>query len=155
MRLEGTGGCTLGLQIEGYEFPDLPGSRLLFDHDANWLMVSGRASDGARAWSFRDACLLTTDVRRLAGWLAAVADGVAADEAIDFMEPNLEFRRVTPPGARPVVRVVFRLEARPPWVPNTTADDGDGAHVDFAMLPDALRAAADDLSSQLTLYPER
>ena len=154
MQLEGSGGASLRLSIVGYQFPGLPGSRLLFDHDANWLVVAGQASDGHRAWTFRDPCLLTTDARRLVAWLEAVADG-SADESIDFMEPNLELRWISPPGVRPVVRVIFRLESRPPWASDITEEDWGGAYLDIDVSPDALRQAANDLGSELERYPER
>jgi hypothetical protein len=155
MRLESSTGGSLRMSVVGYQFPDLPGSRGLFDHDANWLVALGEASDGERAWAFRDPCLLTTEARNLVDWLHAVANDRPADDAIDFTEPNLEFRLTSPPGAQPVIRVTFRLESRPPWNPNITEEDWDSAYLDFDMAPDAVRAAADELRSELEQYPER
>jgi hypothetical protein len=88
-------------------------------------------------------------------WLEAVADDRPEDEAIDFMEPNLEFRRISPPGAQPVVRVIFRLESAPPWAPDVAEEDWDNAYVDFDTSPDALRVAADELRTELDRFPER
>lgn len=155
MRLLGAGGSSLELSILGYQFPDLSGSRVLFDHDANWLAVLGQASDGERAWTFRDPCLLTTEARDLVVWLHAVADGRPTDDAIYFMEPNLEFRLVSPPGAQLVMRVIFRLESRPPWAADITEEDWDSAWLDFDMSSADLRAAANELGSELARYPER
>lgn len=155
MRLLGAGGRSLELSIKGYEFGGMTAEPGDFDFDANWLVVQGLANDGARPWSFRDPSLLTTDVRRLVAWLEAVADDRPEDEAIDFMEPNLEFRRVSPPGAQPVVRVIFRLESRPPWAPDVAEEDWDNAYLDFDTSPDALRVAANELRTELDRYPER
>jgi hypothetical protein len=168
VRLETGGGSSLRLSIVGYQFPHAP-SRLLsavgvlssadtdFDFDANWLVVQGEVSDGHRAWTFRDACLLTVEVRDLAAWLDAVAEGRPNLEDLDFLEPNLAFsRRSTIPG-RPAVRVTFRLEARPPWMtsPVEDEDDWDGAWVEFETSPDHLRTAATDLRAALSRYPIR
>jgi hypothetical protein len=155
MRIDGGAAQYLELHLVGYEFQHAARQSDGFDWDANWLVVAGQASDGERAWSFRDPCLLTTDARRLVAWLELVADGSPQDDALDFLEPNLEFRRVSSPGDQPVVRVIFRLESAPPWAPDVAEEDWDNAYLDFETSPDALRAAANELRAELERYPER
>jgi hypothetical protein len=150
----------LRLSIVGYEFPYAV-ARLLgsagsdFNHDANWLVVEGDATDGDRAWSFRDPCLLTADARELAAWLDAVADRRPDLDSLEFLEPNLAFSRSSSATDPPVVRVTFRLEARPPWMPDATEDDWDSAWLEFDMSPEALQRAASDLRTDLERFPER
>ena len=155
MHLEGSGGRVLELSIEGYQFGAIAAEAGGFDFDANWLVVAGRASDGTRDWSFRDPRLLTTEVRGLATWLDAVANEWRDLDPIDFIEPNLEFRRISAPAEPPVVRVAFRLEARPPWAAEAADEDEDGSWLEFEMSKEALDRAVRDLRNELRRYPER
>jgi hypothetical protein len=155
MHLEGDGGRLLDLSIVGYQFPSKSSGTLGFDHDANWLVVNGRVSDGTRSWSFQDPCLLTTEARELVAWLEAVADGWLELDTIDFTEPNLEFARVSAPADPPVIHVTFRLEAWPPWWNHVTEDDWDGVWLEFDSSREALAAAANDLKNEVHRYPER
>ncbi|MEX1171849.1 MAG: hypothetical protein WEG56_04460 [Chloroflexota bacterium] len=165
MRLEGRSRQILELHVVGYEFQGVAGRALLalgklgvlralgFDHDANWLMVQGHASDGEREWDFRAPCMLTTEAAELAEWLEEAARGSQDLGPTDFTEPNLEFRRTSAPPDPPVVRVTFRLEARPPWAPDITQDEWDGVWLEFETSPDDLRNAAAQLRAALDKYP--
>ena len=155
MRLDGMGGCSLELSIVGYQFPGMDPEPGKFDYDVNWLVVEGQASDGTQAWKFRDPCLLTTEARELAAWLDGLAAGRSDLDPTNFTEPVLEFRYVASPPERPVVRVVFRLEARPPWAAEVSNDDWDGIWLEFEMSREALATAATDLRDELKRYPER
>ena len=156
MRLTGTDGRSLDLSIIGYQFAGLTGEPGGFDHDANWLVVEGRANDGTRTWKFRDPCLLTVEARELVAWLEAVAERWRELEATDFLEPNLEFRRVSAPTEPPIVRVTFRLESRPPWAADAyEEDDWDRTWLEFATSAEVLRTAASELRAELERFPQR
>jgi len=78
--LGGQDGRFVEFSVDGYEFPDKQLRSEGFDHDANWLFVIFRVSDGRRTWSSRDAAWLTTDLPRLSAWLRAAADGGHPDD---------------------------------------------------------------------------
>jgi hypothetical protein len=160
VRLAGGDGVTIDLTVAGYQFPDIgrPGTdHGNYDYDANWLVIEGLVNDGRRQWSFRDPCLLTTEAAELARWLEAAANGSVDLEATNFTEPNLEFRRVSTPTERPVIRITFRLEARPPWARITgDADtDWDASWLDVGLSVGSLRKAAQGLRIDLEPFPER
>jgi hypothetical protein len=155
MRLDGGGGRVLELTLDGYQFPEMTSEPGGVDFDANWLMVRGRVSDGAREWTFRDPCLLTDEARELSAWLEAVSTDWRDLGATDFTEPNLEFRRMSAPGDPPVVRVTLRLEARPPWAGEVSEDDWDKHFIELELSREALAAAATDLKDELKRYPKR
>jgi hypothetical protein len=155
MRLDGREGQSLQLDVAGYQFPHSRSRDEGFDFDANWLVIDGVANDGGREWRFRDPCLLTTEARELTAWLEAVSNGCVELDATSFLEPNLEFRRVSAPADPPVIRVTFRLEARPPWARGTQDEDWDSSWLEFAVPTDSLRNAAQELRTALKSFPER
>jgi hypothetical protein len=151
--LVGRDGASLDLSIAGYQFAaHQPDPNDDFDYDANWLVVEGRAKDGEKSWKFRDACLLTTEAQHLVEWLRDSAAGRGA-AAIDFLEPNLEFRRLAVQGERRKLRIVFRLESRPASAGDD--EDWDGTWIDLDADADALEAAAQDLQANLHRFPRR
>ncbi len=155
MHLEGDGGRSFDLSVVGYQFAGGAPEPGEFDFDANWLVVHGQANDGDREWQFRSPCMLTTEARQLTAWLEAVASGWRDLDPTDFIEPILEFRRVSAPEDPPTVRVTFRLEARPPWADELIDDDWDGIWLEFDVSPETLATAASDLRNELRQYPER
>jgi hypothetical protein len=115
-----------------------------------WLYVKGDASDGSRNWTFHQPCLTRRDVRDLARWLRAVADGKTNRSEIDFLEPNLAFEKVGAEGSSLVIRVIFGLEALPPWDDDArTHEPGGRVWLDFSLTPEQLREASGDLRAQI------
>jgi sugar lactone lactonase YvrE len=108
MQLRGIDAQSVELHIAGYQFPDLAA----VEYDSNWLTIEGQVRHPRGRWSFRDPCLLTSEVSRLATWLDALAQGKPESDEIGFIEPNLSFR-VVRSAAFAVLRVYFELEARP------------------------------------------
>lgn len=155
MRLDGANG-SLELSIVGYQFPSAVPEVEGFEHDANWLVIAGEVTDRDRNWQFRGPCLLTAEADELASWLEGMAEGRSFVDALDFTEPNLTFRRVSLPDRDHGVRVVFELEARPPWH-RFTGDEGDWGTVwlEIPTTQDALRSAARSLREELLLFPAR
>lgn len=112
--------------------------------------MRGVASDGSRTWTFHDPCLTQRDVRRLADWLRAVADGKTNRSEIDFLEPNLAFERVGSEGSSVVIRVTFEQEARPPWDDRARTDeDWQSVWLEFSLTAEQLDEASRDLRAQI------
>jgi hypothetical protein len=111
-----------------------------------WLYVSGEANDGSRQWTFHEPCLTRRDVRDLADWLRAIADGKTYRFAIEFLEPNLAFGKVGGYESSVVIRVTFQMEARPPWSDGAQNDD---AWLEFMLTQEQLRDASLDLLAQV------
>jgi len=140
---EGSSG-RLKLTIEGYQFPEIETD----EWDSNWLIIAGEAVIDGRAWSFRDSCLTTFEVTRLAAWLDAVASCLPTHPFCGFTEPNLEFSRPD----RHSIWLGFALESAPPW-----ANHRDEWYTYGVRLPvDAsLHEAAANLRCQLARFPLR
>lgn len=139
---EGSAGW-LRLGIDAYQFPENVDDAW----DSNWLVVRGEAALGSQRWSFRDPCLTTFELARLADWLDQAVAG-NANEFCGFTEPNLEFRRLSDTK----LRIGFSLEAQPPWAELK----GDFGEHGFEMPIDAgLGAVAETLRQLLTDYPVR
>src|SRR5262249_49490658 len=117
MRLSGPDGQAVELRIAEYQFPHLPDR----DYDSNWLIIEGWVCHPKGSWSFRDACLMTYEVRRLADWLEAVGTGKQERPWANFTEPNLLFRFEGAAGSI-TLRVYFELECRPAWAARNWVD---------------------------------
>jgi hypothetical protein len=156
MRLVGSQGTELRLDVVGYQFPDAAPEADGFDYDANWLVVAGEVSDGERSWRFRDACLTTVETGELASWLEGIAGHKPVVDELAFTEPILTFSWAPASVGDPIVHVTFELEARPPWHRMTgDREDWGTVSLDFPVSRDALRLAAQDLRSDQTRFPER
>ena len=149
MRLCGPDGQSVELRVVGYQFPDLAEA----EYDSNWLRIEGNVIHPRGQWSFRDPCLLTYEVSRLADWLDAVARNDPSADEIGFIEPNLSFR-VIRSDASTLLCVYFELESRPTWAEARAAGAND-IWVQFPVDELALRQAARSLRQQLTAYPQR
>lgn len=129
----------LQLSISGYEFPDSQAGCF----DSNWLKIRGCANLRGREWAFDDPCLMTFEAMHLAVWLDEVAEGTAQRHSLYFTEPNLEFHRYLTTW----IRVVFALEAAPPW---TNRRSGF-----IISVGPGLSDAAAKLRRQLEAFPSR
>jgi hypothetical protein len=150
MRVCGPDGQSLELRVLRYQFPQ-PSDN---EYDSNWLMIEGVVSHPRGGWSFCDPCLLTDEVARLADWLDALGQSESCATEMGFLEPNLSFALIRPPGGNGVLRVYFDLESRPHWAPAPTAGRSD-LWVEFPVLEAGLREAARELREQLARCPER
>lgn len=135
---------SLRLCVEGYQFPNL----LNEEWDSDWLMVVGEAVLDGKLWRFRDPCLTTFEVERLADWLDQIAAGGAKRAFCGFTEPNLDFERRSDQS----IRIGFSMEALPPWVDH----ESDFGAIGFDVpITDDLKIAARSLRTLLSLYPVR
>ncbi|MBC9031834.1 hypothetical protein IAG41_05475 [Sphingomonas sp. JC676] len=137
-----TGSLRIG--VERYQFPEITGD----DWDSNWLIINGDAVLDGKSWTFRDACLTTFEMERLADWLDQVSSGKVENAFCGFTEPNLDFERVSDVA----VRIAFSLEALPPW----SKRDSDFGEIGFNVpIDNRVGAAANSLRALLTRYPVR
>ncbi|MCI0155107.1 hypothetical protein KNO15_00120 [Leifsonia shinshuensis] len=143
-----SGGSSVELSIEGYEFPERLPSGGLFDHDANWLLVRGALQVSGVHWSFVDPCLLTVEAQSLLNWLHEVAGG-GSPEALCFLEPNLAFDLDGSTAEGVALRVSFSHESAAP-----RALEAPRHIILNAALSDVARAA-DEWASELVAYPVR
>lgn len=135
---------SLRLSVEQYEFPEIAND----EWDSNWLVVTGDAALDGKPWTFRNACLTTFEMQRLADWLDQVAEGRSESAFCGFTEPNLDFERLSDGS----IRVGFSLEALPPWCDR----DGDFGEIGFTIpIDDSLSIAASNLRELLSQFPVR
>jgi hypothetical protein len=146
MRFSSADGSFFDLAIAGYQFP----SEHRAEYDSNWLVVEGRAALHGREWAFREPCLLTYEVERLADWLEQLAVGKAVEGSEDFVEPNIAFSAASGAVGEHVLAVILDLEARASW-----AEKQETLSLEFQLAPADLLAAAADLRGQLARFPQR
>lgn len=108
MKLVSRNGGSLVLSVDGYQFPEITDDRW----DSNWLVVTGRVTGPRGSWTFRDPCLTTLELARLASWLAATDSGPPEHGTLEFLEPNLRFEHVG--GPEPAIRLRLAHESAPP-----------------------------------------
>lgn len=142
------GGSSVELTIQGYQFSDLRSTTGSFDHDANWLEVSGVIEAAGAGWSFLDPSLLTVEAREIAKWLREVAVG-GSPQDLWFLEPNLVFCLDDWTAGRATVRVTFSHESAPP------AESALPDHVILRLTPAKVATAAAEWEAELAAYPVR
>ena len=139
----GTNG-SLRIGVERYQFPDITED----EWDSNWLVVAGKADLDGKSWSFRDPCLTTFEVERLADWLDGVAARKPVGSICGFTEPNLEFECVSDKS----IRISFWLEALPPWARQDSCVGDVGFDVP---IDETLSATVACLRRMLSRFPIR
>ncbi len=128
-----SGNNSLRLAIEGYQFP---GSHAPYDNE--WLMITGDVSCAEGAWSFRDPCLMSSELSMLADFLS-ISEPKADTFAGPFLEPYVWFTRT----AIDEVKVNFWQLVAPPWgISDDEAPPGMGYPVRFTLSADDLAATA-------------
>jgi hypothetical protein len=150
MKITGTNGDSIDLQIAGYQFPEQTEDF----YDANWLMIRVESSIAGKRWAVCDPSLCTFEVKGLIDWLRSGTIG-SEESNLEFVEPNYRFQMLPP--SSPVlmgVRVLLELEARPAWAAQNTAYHDD-CWIDLECTPDVWRSLADDLEMQLARFPIR
>lgn len=140
MRIGPHAGTLIDFTVAGYEFPELERA----SYDSNWLMIAGRFEKDGRAWAFRDPCLLTHELQRLAEWFEARATDPGPDSEIGFIEPNLSFR-----WTKGALQVFAAAECRP-------ADAPPGS-IELRLTPSKqeMQSAAAALHADLNRFPIR
>lgn len=137
-------GSFFRMTIVQYQFPQIENDKW----DSNWLIVEGLVSLNGKEWTFKDPCITTFEVARLADWLDAQAKGAAQRDFCAFTEPNLEFERHSDNS----IRVRFSHESSPPWSMPNFGDKNCGFDIP---LKGQLSVIADQLRRQLARFPQR
>ena len=140
---EGPAG-SLRVRVERYQFPEITKD----EWDSNWLIIRGDVDLDGKSWSYRDPCLTTFEMERLADWLDHIAAGEAENAFCGFTEPNLDFEQLS----RDAIRIGFSLEALPPWI-DSDADFGEIGLI--VPIDKRLAAAASSLRGLLARFPVR
>jgi hypothetical protein len=148
IHLLGAEGHRLSLRIVGYQYPVVNGSE-----DDDWLMVEGRVARGELNWTFRDPCLTVDEVRELATWFQRVIDRETVPESLGFIEPNLHFEFVR--TRWDILRVYFRLEARPPRQDPKESRSALDLWVELDASPTVLERVVAGLRQSLDSFPNR
>ena len=164
MRLASSDGACVELRPVRYEFAAPPQSTDgEVDFDANWVVVDGRVRtvDGTE-YSFRDACLLTDEMRRISRWLRAVADHrvppmplpVTESRLLAFTEPNVAFSVSADHQSEMTIRVHLSLDSGPPSLAAEGLELYD-YFVELALTPDDLGVAAASWDLEIAAFPQR
>ena len=162
MHLQSLDGLFVDLVVTSYQFGRGQSSDDEADWDANWLMIRGKAWDGAASWEFHDPCMTTWEARELASWLRGLGSAdpktiTATDPAVVrfwMTEPNLMFTLAATSMGIVTLDVYFDAESRPPSGSN---DDKAGlGHRVRLTIPQAdLAVAVDDWERDLIAFPVR
>ena len=172
MNLKSRDGREFRLTILGYQFPDITNQY----EDSNWLNIRIQVKDRRGPWETSGPWLRTEDVAELATWLDAVAveapminretlretgrslppgfPNLRLYDSMEFLEPNLRFAFVEKASDFAILRIYFELEARPPWAAASAAGMED-LWIDLHVSPEAVKAAAQSLRSDLSVFPIR
>lgn len=130
---------TFVFDIENYQFPDA-----IDDLDANFLVATGHVTTDIGSWKWRDACLMSDDLPRLAEWLRALR-GPWWYRRYFFTEPGVYFVAKRHKG---LLTVTIRFSGRmmPFWQRGTEKN----RHSYLLVCPETLNdfdALADDVDA--------
>ena len=153
MLLKDAGGPNrLMIRVTGYQFPDAPDPARRF----SWHMVGGEARCQEGSWQFRWQALTCDESPRVSAWLREVAGSAAQRRALpgtlQFLEPNLMLRALSPDGNRTQIQVSFDLEFQPPWHRRRGA--GDPFVLSFTTDEEQLRQAAEQWDAERLPFPD-
>jgi hypothetical protein len=111
-------------------------------------MIALEVRRKGQTWSCTDPMLTTFELRDLAQWFEALANGLPADRNLCFTEPNITLEHLGTDSETVCMRLRFSHEARPPGAVRQ-------ARLDLALPAAQLRQAALDARAALTRFPER
>lgn len=150
MRLENAARHSLELHIVDLEPPTRHGD----DRIPRWLVIEGHVVHPDGPWSFRDACITTSEWQHFAAWLSGFgALHRRGAWELEFLEPNLLFT-FEATRDRDRLRVYFEAECRPPGRQDAEIRSND-IYVDFEPTPAELKEAARALTAELEAWPAR
>src|SRR5262249_17882309 len=139
-------GSQVEAHIVGYQFPA---------GDDNWLLVAMGVATPEGNGASVEPCWQTEEVRRMAAWFSAMAEGVPVHKwGGACLEANLEFELVAASAESVTPRAHFILE-RGVWHPADGSPNVPdyGAYVDLEVARSELQRVALELSSELRRYP--
>lgn len=133
--------------IENYEFPTAND-----DIDANFLIATGHGTTNLGSWHWRDACLMTRELRELATWLRNLRGARRVYEH-SFTEPGMLLQARRQKG---VLNVTIRFTGKmtPAWHRLTEKNKYSYLMVCPETLND-FEALAADVDKLVAQWPER
>jgi hypothetical protein len=154
----GSRSTSVTLDLDGYQLP----ATSMDAYDRNWLYLRGRIRTERGDWSFRDPCLLTSDVPHVSGWLRRVVEGLVQPEKLAdpgpdlvFLEPELALSLESRDDDTARIRVYFLMAARPPWLIDSDDYEIWKFFVPLAATFGDLLAAADEWDTESAAFPPR
>jgi hypothetical protein len=136
------------LKITNYQFPN---NSIPRDYDSNWLHIYLSVKSKLGDWQTIDPSLLTWEVEEIIKWLDDLSkQKVNIETSIEFIEPNLSFEFIQDESNEKIIRIKFNLESRP-----KSAKDEIEYYVDCRMTCEQLKQAANELSQELSKFPQR
>jgi hypothetical protein len=154
----GCGSTSVTLVLDGYQLP----ATSMDAFDRNWLYLPGSTRTERGEWSFRDPCLLTSDVPHVSGWLRRVVEGlVQAEKPADpgpdlvFLEPELALSLECRNDDTARVRVYLSMAARPPWLIDSDDYEIWKFFVPLSATFGDLLTAADEWDTESAAFPSR
>ncbi|AEV86364.1 hypothetical protein ACWT_5346 [Actinoplanes sp. SE50] len=145
MQIASETGGWLRMRPVRYEFESEPdGPR------EDWLTVEVAAAgrDG-HTWQTEVPCLLVAEAIELAGWL----HDEAGTGELEFIEPNVAFRRRHGGPGVELLEVTFAQETLPPWLPGSGR--GRVHRIRMEVTSDHLVQAAGDWAAEIAAFPPR
>ena len=136
----------MDFSIIGYQFPDYIVSNEGYDYDANWLLCEIKYAEGDYNQVYRDACLLTYELKELTKAMENILNKEDDAYISEFMEPYLKFAI-----ARAEEKVVFTIR----YVYDTTDGRWKERIVSAVMDEVAAMHAFHELTAFQKVYPER
>ncbi|WP_196161769.1 hypothetical protein [Reinekea sp. G2M2-21] len=129
MRFSNSAGHQLELKILSWEFPN-----------EEWLMIGIQGTDNEGSWEGKDPSLTFSEAEELSNWL--VSPGNFEDSALEFLEPELEFRY-----KQGELRIYLEWKLRPPWKPSDK--DDEAYYLAFDVQIDELKRQSNKLKYML------
>lgn len=136
-------GKQLALSIDGYEFDHSDINNNYYD--ANWLRVRVDYSENRISHTYKDSCLLASELRELTKDIDNIINGSETGLITDFLEPYLKF-------AVTAVRSIYAVQVR--FVYDTSQGWKD-IYISQAMTLEELRETNDHLKQLSAKYPVR
>jgi hypothetical protein len=124
--------------------------------DSSYVTVSFRVAMAEESWEETAPMMNLFQLKNLAEWLQAVAQGTPEISEVELLEPSLRFSIVKDAGETVTIRVSFHLEGRPEeYVIDAPTDEAE--HVDIRIARDQVMTAAAELERDLAgaLLPTR
>lgn len=138
---------SLTLRVVGYEFPERTGAGEEYDYDANWLVLEGIYRDSKGERSFRNSCLLTTELQQLAAGLKLLHSGVQDVYESEFNDPYFEVTgELMGPGRYLLYASFSMLVSEDRW---------QNFGTECILTMDELKALIEEIESECRAWPEK
>jgi hypothetical protein len=144
----------LQMTVAGYEFPDV----LDNVDDANWLVIrlTLQSVYGAWNWQVQDAGALTWELADCVDWLLRLSERQPVEkESCGFSEPDIRFETIRNENGEVVGLSVQLMDEFQPPTKVLVPRENNIVNLRFHTPPDVLKAFAESLAADLTVFPVR